>query len=240
MSPVPASAPGIGTLGEKSLHAALKKLLARSGDRIEERLDGFVVDILRGRNVIEIQTRNFSALKRKLEKLTASRTVRLVYPVACEKWIVRESPDGSEILGRRRSPKRGDVLSMFDELVSIPEIVMSENFSLEVILIVEEAVRRQTGGRRRRRRRDGWNSHDRRLIEIRDRSLFSGPEDYVALLPSDLGETFTNRDLAVALNRPRRLAEKMTYVLRRMGAIDVVGKEGRAIVYRKALCAPAA
>lgn len=238
MSTLQGSDTGIGTLGEKSLHAALKKWLARSGDRMEERVDGFIVDILRGRDVIEIQTRNFSALKRKLERLTEFHDVRLVYPVAREKWIVRESPDGSRVLSRRRSPKRGDVFGLFEELVSIPEIAARKTFSLEVLLIVEEEVRRQTGGRRWRR--DGWSSHDRRLVEVRERALFAGPEDYAALLPKALSETFTNRDLAGALKRPRWLAEKMTYVLRRMDAIGVVGKEGRATVYRKGPSNPAA
>lgn len=227
---MPKRSPRIGTLSEKSLHAALKKRLRRRGDRVEQRLEGFVVDILRGRDVIEIQTRNFSAMKRKLDRLTASRSVRLVYPVAREKWIVRESPDGSEVLGRRRSPSRGDVLSLFQELVSIPELVLRKNLSIEVLLIVEEDVRRQTG---RRWRRDGWSSHDRRLVEISGRTVFAGPADYAALLPDKLGETFTNRDLAAAIRRPRWLAEKMTYVLRRMGVIEATGREGRAVVYRR-------
>ena len=166
---------GIGTLGEKSLHAALKKWLARPGDRMEERLDGFIVDILRGRDVIEIQTRNFSALKRKLKRLTESRVVRLVYPVAREKWIVRESPDGSQVLGRRRSPKRGDIFGLFEELVSIPEIATRKTFSLEVLLIVEEEIRRQTG--KRRWRRDGWSSHDRRLVEVKESLNFPAIEE---------------------------------------------------------------
>ena len=224
------SSSGIGTLGEKSLHAALKKLLRQTGDRVEQNLGGFVVDILRGRNVIEIQTQNFSAIRGKLVKLTESRPVRLVYPVARDRWIVRESPDGSEVLGRRRSPLHRDVLALFEELVSIPELALRKNFSLEVLLIVEEDVRRQTG---RRWRRGGWSSHDRRLVEVTERALFNGPEDYAALLPAGLGETFTNRDLAGALKRPRWLAEKMTYALRRMGVVDFAGKEGRANLYRR-------
>ena len=145
------------------------------------------------------------------------------------------------ILGdaRRRSPKHGDVYSVFEELVSIPEIPLQKNFSLEVILIVEESVRRKTGEphRRRRWKRDGWNSFDRRLVEVRDRTVFKGPKDYAALLPGSLEETFTNRDLAGALKRPRQVAEKMTYVLRKMGAIDLVGKDGRANLYRRKLVA---
>jgi hypothetical protein len=52
----------IGLLNEKSLHSALKHWYARPGDRLESPLDGYVVDILRGDHVIEIQTRNFARL----------------------------------------------------------------------------------------------------------------------------------------------------------------------------------
>jgi hypothetical protein len=67
---------------EKSLHAALKKWYARQDDRVEVNVDGFAVDIVCGNLLIEIQTRNFSALKRKLTMLTTNHSVRLVYPIA--------------------------------------------------------------------------------------------------------------------------------------------------------------
>ena len=46
----------IGTLNEKPLHAALKDWCARPGDQFEVFVDGFVVDIVRGNLLIEIQT----------------------------------------------------------------------------------------------------------------------------------------------------------------------------------------
>jgi hypothetical protein len=55
----------IGTLGEKSLHSALKDWYVRSGDLLEAQLDGFHIDIIRNNVLIEIQTANFSSQKRK-------------------------------------------------------------------------------------------------------------------------------------------------------------------------------
>ena len=55
----------IGALNEKPLHAALKQWYARPDDLIEVSVDGFTVDIVRGDLLIEIQTRNLSAIKRK-------------------------------------------------------------------------------------------------------------------------------------------------------------------------------
>jgi hypothetical protein len=55
---------GIGLLNEKPLHASLKQWYARPGDRFEVPVDGFVIDVVRDDLLIEIQTRNFSSLKR--------------------------------------------------------------------------------------------------------------------------------------------------------------------------------
>ena len=53
----------IGTLGEKSLHAELKQWYMQPGDLLEEMVDGFHIDIVRGKLLIEIQTTNFSSIK---------------------------------------------------------------------------------------------------------------------------------------------------------------------------------
>jgi hypothetical protein len=89
-----------GTLREKSLHAALKIWYALPGDRLEVPVEGYLVDIVRGDLLIEIQTRNFSAIKRKLFYLTNSYPVRLVHPIAQEKWILR-----IEVERARRAPE---------------------------------------------------------------------------------------------------------------------------------------
>ena len=47
---------GIGTLGERSLHASLKDWLAEPGDEIEKQVDGYHIDIVRGQLLIEIQS----------------------------------------------------------------------------------------------------------------------------------------------------------------------------------------
>src|SRR3972149_3683834 len=59
----------IGTLRETSLHAALKTWYARPGDELEASVEGYQIDLRRGAQLIEIQTRNFAALKHKLAPL---------------------------------------------------------------------------------------------------------------------------------------------------------------------------
>ena len=41
-----------------------KAWYAAPGDRMEQPIDGYVADLVRGDELIEIQTRNFGALKR--------------------------------------------------------------------------------------------------------------------------------------------------------------------------------
>jgi hypothetical protein len=224
-------APEIGTLNEKPLHASLKEWHAQPGDRFEIPIDGFIVDIVRGDLLVEVQTRNFSAIKRKLATLTAHYPVRLVYPVAREKWIVRLTEDGRNQLSRRKSPKRGGFEHIFEELVHIPKLLSSPNFSLDVLLIQEEEVRRYDG--RRGWRRHGWVTHERRLLQVVDQHLFETPADIVALVPPTLPESFTTADLAAAIDKPRWLARKVAYCLREMGALAPVGKQGNAILYTR-------
>jgi hypothetical protein len=222
----------IGTLNEKSLHAALKQWYAQPDDLIEAPVDGFTVDIVRGDLLIEIQTRNLSSIRRKLATLVEQHPVRLVYPVAQDRWIVRQSGNGRRALGRSKSPKRGSFELAFEELVSVAGLLAHPNFSLHVVLIQEEQVRRRdaTGSWWRR----GWVMHERRLLQIVNQRLFITPQDMLALLPVTLLEPFTTEDLKKAIGQPIWLARKMAYSLRAMGAIAVVGKRSRSILYARA------
>jgi hypothetical protein len=222
---------GIGTLNEKPLHEALKRWYARTGDVFEAPVDGFVVDIVRGDLLIEIQTRNFSGIKRKLKHLLTGHKVRLVYPIPVEKWILRIPPDGAAQTKPRKSPKLGAFESVFEELIRLPELLDNPRFSLELLLIEEEEVRRYDGVRGWRRR--GWITDERRLLRVLATRTLNAPSDLCAFLPESLGEPFTTADLAVAIKMPAKLAQKMTYCLRLTGCVAMVGKRGNALLYAR-------
>lgn len=221
--------PGIGVLNEKPLHAALKKWCAQPGDRFEVAVKGFVIDIVRDELLLEIQTGNFASLKAKLNSLVRTHRIRLIYPIAQEKWIVKLAKDKSNGSTRRKSPKRGRVEDLFRAMVSFPHLLAHRNFSLEVLLIKEEEIRRYDAGKRWRRR--GWATVERRLLEVVDRRLFEQLADWRALIPAEL-EEFTARDLAEAIGVHISLAQKMTYCLREASMIELIGKRGRAKLYR--------
>jgi hypothetical protein len=129
----------IGTLKETSLHAALKQLYARPGDLLEAKVGNSIIDIVRGDLLIEIQTGNFSALKGKLGSLLDMRPIRIVYPIAISKTIMRIATNG-EIISTRKSPQKGRVEMIFGEVIRIAGYTKHPNFSLEIAFIEEEVV----------------------------------------------------------------------------------------------------
>lgn len=224
----------IGTLQETRLHAALKAWYAQPGDEAEVAVEGYVIDLRRGATLIEIQTRNFAAMKRKLAHLVERYPVRLIHPIAQEKWVVKYTADGETVISRRKSPKRGHVEMLFEELVSFPQLVAHPNFTVEVALTQEEEWQRpaQRGtGRRAAWRRKGWAIYDRCLLGVVAQVILASPADYRRFLPETLLTPFTNHDLAIAAHQPLDLAQKTTYCLRQMGVLATVGQRGRSTLY---------
>jgi hypothetical protein len=222
---------GINTFNEGHLHAALKEWYADDGDQFEVNVGGYVIDLVRDQLLVEIQTANFTAMKKKLARLLRDHTVRLVYPIAHEKWIVKLDEDQKTQLSRRKSPKRGALEHLFYELVRLPHLLRNPNFSLEILLIQEEEHRIYDGTRGWRRR--GWVTHERFLLEVLERHLFETPAELARLLPSSLPQPFTTADLAAALERRRPVAQKMAYCLRKLELVEPVGKKGNAILYER-------
>jgi hypothetical protein len=221
---------GIGTLREKPLHASLKRWYAEPGDREEVAVDGYVIDLVRHELLVEIQTRGFATIRPKMQALLArGHRVRLVHPIAVDRWIVRVDADGT-FLGRRCSPGHGSLADLAAELVSFPELLADPGLEIEVLLIREEEYRRHQPGRCWRRR--GWTVVERRLVDVLDRVMLARPKDLMRILPDALPERFTTADLATGLGRPPHIARQSAYCLRRLGLIEAVGKRGRAVEYR--------
>ena len=226
-NPVPRA---IATLKEGPLHAALKNWYGQAGDQFEVPIDGRQVDIVRGDLLIEIQTSSFAAIRKKLESLVENHPVRLVHPVAIEKWIVRIDDEGHQ-LSRRKSPKSGRLEDAFEELVSLPKLLTHTNFSLEILLTQEDEVRKHEPGRVWHRK--GWVVVERRLVGVAETRVIVEPRDLKRLLPTGLPRPFTTAHLADRLAISRDLAQKMAYCLRESGAIRADGKHGNAVTYRR-------
>jgi len=223
---------GIGVLREKPLHAGIRQWYAEDDDRFEIPVGGYVIDIVRGDLLIEVQTRGFSGMRAKLAALLgAGYGVRVVHPIAVDRWIVQVDDVGT-LLSRRRSPKHGALIDLIPELVSFPELLAHPGFAIEVLLTEEEELRRHDPVRCWRRR--GWTVVERRLVEVIDRVTLTAAADLRVLLPADLPDRFTTADLAAQSPRSEAVARQLAYCLRKVGIIEATGKRGRAVEYRLA------
>jgi hypothetical protein len=223
------SSNNIGTLNESSLHSTLKLWYKKPEDQLEVTIENFIIDIIRKDLLIEIQTKNFSTIKKKLERLLENYRVLLIHPIVKDKWIITMDHRLNKIIRRRLSPTHHSYLNIFEELIRIPDLITNPNLTIELLLVQIEEFRVNDG--KGSWRRKGWSIQDRRLVNILERKAFFSPIDFLMLKPSKLKPPFTNAELANSLEKPLRLAQKMSYCLRKMGIIKVVGKRGRSFLF---------
>lgn len=215
---------------EYSLHAEIKEWYSGSSTQVEVKVKDFIVDVIKQDGLlIEIQTRNLSAIKKKIRNLLKENRVRLVYPIAKIKWIVYVSESG-EFIRKRKSPKKGKITDLFVELVHLPSLISYENFSFEVLLIEEEELRCNDG--KGSWRRKGISIKNRKLKKIFGNVVFEDKTDFLTVLPENLDKLFTNKILAKKMKISRRLAQKITYCLRKMNVVAVEGKKRRELVFK--------
>ena len=221
---------GIGVLREGPLHAEVKALLSEPGDRLEVPVGRFVVDLVRtDGELVEVQTGGFGALGNKLDALLDEHRIRVVYPVAAERRIIRVDENG-QVLSARLSPKRETAVAVFDRLVAFPSLLTHPNLTIEVLLVREDHIRRPQPRTTRGRTRDPG---ERRLVEVLDRVALRTPEDILAALPALPLEPFSTRELAGLLRCGNRLAQRTIYCLRLMGIVEPAGKRGRVPLHMR-------
>ena len=227
------SQPIIGQLNEGSLHATLKRHFADPGDLFEVPFGRFVVDLVKSPGsddelLVEIQTGSFRSMGTKLDHLLGEHRLLLVHPIAVRTRLERRRPDKK--ISSRRSPKRGSIYSLFDELVSIPTLLDHPNLSLEVVLFDE--VRKQVHDPTLRRRRGGYRTVDRQVEDIVDRQRYDSVVDLRRLLPSTLPDVFTTADIAEQAGCHRDAAQKLAFCFQATHLIDRIDRTKAGYRYR--------
>lgn len=220
----------IGILKERSLHASIKEWYAQPGDQLEVPFEGFVIDIIRNNLLIEIQTGNFSSLKNKLQVLGRNNLIEIVFPIAENKWIVKQGVDGTQI-SRRKSPKRGKIEDLFGQLIYIPAEIIQDNIRLTVLLIDINEIWIDDGKGSWRRKK--WSKTDQKLLGANNSFTFNKPIDFQNLLSPAISLIFTAKELSINNSITIKQAQKMCYALRKMKIIEYVGKRGRSFLYQK-------
>jgi hypothetical protein len=220
---------GIGTLGEKTVHSVLKSYYSPNNINHEIRVGGFVADICTGSEIIEIQTRNFDKLRRKLRAFLAFAPVTIVYPIPNIKWIRWVNPQTGEISPPRKSPKKGSPYSIFPELYKIKDHLVNPNLNLKIVMINLEEYKFLDGWSQDKKK--GSTRCDRIPTELVSEIIVSSTSDYQFLIPEILGGEFTSKDFKKASGLPLHVAQTALNVLHFVGAVDRVGKKGNSFIY---------
>lgn len=231
-------------LNESSLHNTLKNLYAEKyNGQTEVELYGHVYDILSGNQVIEIQTQNLAKLLPKtLDSLEKGLKVKIVYPLISKKVI--ETYKNQALVSKRTSPKKNTLYSMFRELTGIYPVLLHPDFSLDIVFcsVTEERIKTdelmQSKNMKRRFKKD-WNKVNKRLDEIKEIKTFSSKEDYLSLLPENLPEEFSAKELKEGFSKnkiyPKNsqlFSNLILWVFSHMDLIELSGVKNRFHYYR--------
>lgn len=216
---------GIGTLGEKSLHLALKYYFAPDPETHERPLGGFVADAITEDGVVEIQTRGLSRLKPKIEAFLPYCPVTIVHPIAAEKWICRVD-DCGELQTRRKSPKHESVYTAMREIYTLRDYLSHPQLRICICAMALEEYTVMRGKRRREKL-------DRVPLALQELWMLESPEDYAALLPHALPEPFTLADLTAQIHAPEMHARMYLNLLVRMKMLEEAEKIGRTRRWRR-------
>ena len=222
---------GIGTLGEKTLHAVLKRYFEPNEAYHEIKAGGFVADIVNDGGVIEIQTRAFDRLRKKLGKFLELVPVTVVLPLVRQKQIVWLDPESGEVSERRKSPKAGKYPDALREICKIHELLGHERLTLCILVLDVEEYRLRDGYANGGKR--GSTRYERIPTALIEELYLKEKSDYAALIPENLPSTFTASDFRRAVRFGGMSASFALKLLCELGLCEKTGRRGRAYVYER-------
>lgn len=222
---------GIGTLGEKTLHALLKNYFEPDRTKHEIRVGTYYADIFDGEQIIEIQTRQFNKLREKLAAFLPDYRVTIVYPVLGRKWLYWLDKESGEVSKGRLSPRKGSVYEVCAELYKIKAYLKNPNLHLRVLVLEAEEYRYLDGWSRDKKK--GSSKYDKVPTKLLDELCIESLQDYRRFLPEGLPTEFGTQEFAKAAHISRKLAQVVLNILYDTGTVERVGKQGNAWIYRE-------
>jgi len=223
--------PGFGTLKEKTLHATMKQYYSFDESTHEQPVCGYIADIFDGETIIEIQNGNFGHMRDKLAAFLPEYEVYLIYPFPHYKWLCWIDTETGEVVSRRRSPKVGNAFHAMPEFFRIKKYLTDPHLHIRISLIDIEEYRLLNGKRSKDKKR-GSTRYDRVPLDIYDEIVFDSIFDYLKILPPELSEEFTAKDLARMAKIHVQYAQEALKLMYDLGLVARIGKKGNAYVYR--------
>lgn len=221
---------GIGTLSEKTMHAVLKEYYQPFSDSQEVKVGNFVADIISESGIIEIQTRAFHRLTKKLDCFLEFCTVTVVTALPAVKYLSWLDTETGECTNRRKSPYKATIYDAVHELYSIKYTLDNPRMHLRLLLLEVEDIRYLNGWSKNKKR--GSSRCDRIPIDIIDEVEFNCIDDYRKFLPQNLPEEFTSKDFSKCAKIHRNTAQTTLNILTYLGIVKRIGKSGNSIIYK--------
>lgn len=221
----------IGTYKEKTLHIALKKYFEPCENYHEVPVNGYIADILKDKEIIEIETGGFSGLKPKLESYLPDYNVTLVYPIPAVKYVSWIDGSAGDISKRSRSTRKATAYDLLRQMVYILPFVKDKHLAVVSPLLEIDEYRNLDGWSRNRKR--GSTRYDLAPTDIFGLIKLSDDEDYIRLIPEPLEEVFTAPEFEKEIRIGSYDAYAVVKVLEARGVIEKCGKKGRAAAYRR-------
>ena len=218
---------GVGVMGEKAVHAVLKRFYQPDVSAHELKIGRYVADAATADGgILEVQTGAFAPLRRKLAAFLEQYEVTVVHPAYGARWVRSADPETGELSPRRRCGRPESAWKLFYALPAIREFLGRPNLHF-LVPVLEVSEWRVKGDRRRSRR-------DRVPKALLAEYAFARPADFLTLLPEELSEPFTSAGLARAAGIPRGDAQMYLYLVHQLGLLDRVGKQRNAYLYQRA------
>lgn len=155
--------------------------------------------------------------------------VTVVYPIAEHKRLFWIDPATGETSAPRLSPKRGRYSDIFYELIYIKKLLLNDNLNLKIVMLDIDEYRIKNGWSTDGKK--GSTRDDRVPLAINSELDINSPQDFKKLIPTDLNDIFTAKELQKALRGTKNFVSRAVSVLTFTGAIEKIGKRGREYLY---------
>ena len=191
---------GIGTLGEKTLHAALKAYYEPDAESHEIKIGRYIAISSEKTELLRFKRNHLISYEKNSRLFLSVTHVSVVYPVAAVKKLLWIDPQTGEVSKPRKSPRKGVAQDVFRELYKIRPLLLHPNLSIRIaILEIEEY-----------RCRDGWSADGKKGATRCDRIpsafiqeiVINAPSDYRQLLPKTATLPFYGEGLSKSNKNP--------------------------------------
>lgn len=227
---------GIGTYSEKTVHRVLKTFLCPDTDYHEVGIGSFVADALVGNTIYEIQSAGLFPLKRKLAYYLehTEKQIKLVCPILTAKRLIWVDPESGETSPPRKSPVGHGKMRILPELIYIWQYLNFDRISLLIVGLSVDDYKSLNG--KGADKKHGATRLERIPRELTLLETISSKEELAAFfLPEKLPEEFGSAEFSRATNLRRRSLSAAIKALLSLEIIEIVGKQGNAIRYRRKL-----